>query len=59
MYYTAIQMILILNDSGVLCRLHILDHEVDHFSCPVLVHNSNVVFIHKISCCQMQRINFM
>ena len=59
MYYTAIQMILILHDSGVLCKLHILDHELDHFSCPVLVHESSVVFTHKISCCQMQRINFI
>ena len=39
MYYTAIQMILILHDSGVLCKLHILDHELDHFSCPVLLHD--------------------
>ncbi len=46
MYHTAIQMILILHDSGVLCILHILDHELDHFSCPVLVHDSNVVFAH-------------
>ncbi len=34
---TAIQMILILHDSGVLCKLHILDRELDHFSCPVLL----------------------
>ena len=46
---TAIQMILILNDSGVLCKLHILDRELDHFSCPVLLHDSNVVFRHNIS----------
>ncbi len=59
MYYTAIQMILNLHDSSVLCKLHILDHELDHFSCPVLVHDSNVIFTHKISCCQMQCINFM
>ena len=58
MYHTAIEMILILHDSGVLCKLHILDHELDHFSCPVLVHDSNVVFTHKISCCQMQCITF-
>ncbi len=59
MYNTAIQMILILHDSGVLCKLNILDHELDHFSLPVLVHDTNVVFTHKISCCQMQCINFM
>ncbi len=59
MYYTAIQMILILHDSGVLCILHILDHELDPFSCPVLVHDSNVVFTHEISCCQMQCILIM
>ncbi len=28
---TAIQMMLILHDSGVFCKLHILDHELDHF----------------------------
>ncbi len=28
MYYTAIQMMLILHDSGVLCKLHILDQEL-------------------------------
>ena len=59
MHDTAIQMILILHDSGVLCKLHILDHELDHFSCPVLLHDSNVVFTHKISYRQMQRITFM
>ena len=59
MYYTAIQIILILHDSGVLCKLHILDYELDRFSCPVLVHDSNVIFTHKISCCQMQCIIFM
>ena len=56
---TAIQMILILNDSGALCILHISDHELDHFSCAVLLHDSNVVFAHRISCCQMHRITFM
>ena len=56
---TAIQMTLILHDSGVLCQLHILDRELDHFSCPVLLHDSNAVFTHKISCCQMQCIIFM
>ncbi len=56
---TAIQMTLILHDSGVLCKLHILDCELDHFSCPFLLHDSNAVFIHKISCCQMQCIIFM
>ncbi len=50
MYYAAIQMILILHDSGVLCKLHISDHELDHFSCPVLVHDSNVVFTHVVKC---------
>ena len=55
---TAIQMIPILHDSGVLCKLQILDHELDHFSCPVLLHDSNVGFTHEISCCQMQRITF-
>ena len=40
---TTIQMILILHDSGVLCQLHILDRELDHFSCPVLLHDSNAV----------------
>ncbi len=59
MYHTAIQMILGLHDSGALCKHYILDHELDHFSCPVLVHESSVVFTHKISCCQMQRINFI
>ena len=59
MHDTAIQMILILHDSGVLCILHILDHEIDHFSCPVLLDDSNVVFTHQISCCQMQPITFM
>ena len=49
MDYTAKQMTLILHDSGVLCNLHILDHELDHFSCPVLLHDSNVVVTHKIS----------
>ncbi len=48
---TTIQMILILHDSGVLCQLHILDRELDHFSCPVLLHDSNAVFTHKISGC--------
>ncbi len=56
---TAIQMLLILHDSGVLCKLHILDLELDHFSCPVLLHDSNVVFTHKISCCRTQFIIFM
>ena len=56
---TAIQMILILHDSGVLCMHHILDHGLDHFSCPVSMHDSNVIFTHKISCCHMQRISFM
>ena len=56
---TAIQMILILHDSSVLCKLHILDRELDHFSCPVLLRDLNVGFIHKISCCRMQRIIFM
>ncbi len=54
----AIQMILILHDSHVLCKLHILERNLDHFSCPVLLHESNVVFTNKISCCQMQCINF-
>ncbi len=45
---TAIQMILILHDSGVLCQLHILDRKLDHFSCPVLL--LFTVFTHKISC---------
>ncbi len=53
---TAIQMILILHDSSVLWKVHILDHELYHFSCPVLLHDLNVGFIHKISCCQMQCI---
>ncbi len=39
MHDTAIQMILILHDSGVLCKLHNLDHELDHFSCLVLLMN--------------------
>ena len=56
---TAIQMILILHDSGVLCILYILDHQLDHVSFPVLLHDSNVAFIHKISCCQVQCIIFM
>ncbi len=56
---TAIQIILILHDSGVLCKLHILDRELDHFSCPVLLRDLNAGFIHKISCCQMQCIIFM
>ncbi len=56
---TAIQMILILRDSGVLCKFHILDHELDHFSCPVLLHDLNAGLIHKISCCRMQCIIFM
>ncbi len=43
---TAIQMILILHYSGVLCKLHILDRELDHFSCPVLLCDSNAVFAH-------------
>ncbi len=55
---TAFQMILILHDSGVLCQLHILDPELDHFSCLVLLHDSNAVFTHKISCCRMQCIIF-
>ncbi len=59
MHDTAIQIILILHDSGVLCKLHILDRELDHFSYPVLLHNSNAVFTHKISCCQMQCITQM
>ena len=56
---TATQIILILHDSGVVCKLTILDRELDHFSCPILLHDSNAVFTHKISCCQMQRITFM
>ncbi len=56
---TAIQMILILHDSGVLCKLHILDRELHHFSCPDLLRDSKAVFTHKISCCQMQCIIFM
>ena len=59
MHDTAIQMILILHDSGVLCILHILDRELDHFSCAVLLRDSNAVFTLKISWCQMQRITFM
>ncbi len=59
MHDSAIQMILILHDSGVLCILQILDREQDHFSSPVLLHDSNVVFTHKISFCQMQRLTFM
>ncbi len=56
---TAIQKILILHDSSVLCILHILDHELDLFSCAVLLHDSSVVFTLYISCCQMHRITFM
>ena len=56
---TAIQMILILHDSGVLCKLHILDRELDHFSRLVLLRDSNAGFTHKISCCRMQCIIFM
>ncbi len=56
---TATQMILILHDSDVLCKLHLLDRELDHFSCPILLHDTNAVFTHKISCCQMQCITFM
>ena len=47
MHDTVSQMILILHDSGVLWKLHILDRE--HVSCPVLLHDSNVVslcFLH-------------
>ena len=49
MHDIAKQIILILHDSAVLWKLHILDHELDHFSCPVLLHDSNVVVTHKIS----------
>ncbi len=56
---TAIQMTLILHDSGVLCQLHILDRELDHLSYPVLLHDSNDVLTHTISCCRMQCIIFM
>ncbi len=35
---TAIQRILILHDPGVLCKLHSLDCELDHFSCPPYGH---------------------
>ncbi len=56
---TAIQMILILHDSSVLFKLHILDCEIDHFSCPVLLRDLNVGFTHKISRCRMQCIFFM
>ena len=59
MHNIAIQMILILPDSGALCKLQILDQELDHFSCPVLLHDSNVLFIHKISHCQMLCITLM
>ncbi len=56
---TASQLILIPHDSGVPCKLYILDRELDHFSCPILLHDSSVDFTHKISCCQMQCITFM
>ncbi len=56
---TAIQMILILHDSGVLCELHILDRKLDHFSCPVLLRDSNAGFTHKIQCYRMKCIIFM
>ncbi len=58
MHDTASQVMVILHDSGVPCKLHILDRKLDHFSCPILLHGSSVVFIHKISCCQMQCITF-
>ena len=41
---TAIQIILILHDSGVLYKLYILDRELDHFSYPVLQRDSNAGF---------------
>ncbi len=41
MHDTASQVILILHDSGVTCKLHILDRELDHFSCPILLHVSS------------------
>ncbi len=56
---TATQMILIPHDSGVLCKLQVLDRKLNHFSCPILLHDSNAIFTHKISCCQMQCITFM
>ena len=59
MHDTATQVILIQHDSGVPCTLHILDRELDHFSCPILLYDSSVVFTLKISCCQMQCITFM
>ena len=59
MHDIAIQMILILHDSGVLCKLQVLDHELDHFSGPVLLQDANVVFTHKILCCQMLCITLM
>ena len=59
MHDTAIQMILILHDSCLLCKLHILDRKLDYISCPVLLYDSNVVFRHKSSRCQMPCIYFM
>ncbi len=55
---TAIQMILNVW-SFKFRQLNILDHKLDHFSWPVLLHDSNVIFKHKISCCHMQCIIFM
>ena len=44
MHDTASQVILIPHDSGVPCKLHILDRELDHFSCPILLHDSKCRF---------------
>ncbi len=48
----AIQMTLILHDSGVLRQLHILDRELDHFSCPVVECNAS------FSCKQITMIRY-
>ncbi len=51
---TAIQMILILHDSSVLCKLHILDRKLDNFSCSVLLRGSNACFFsHSLKAIEM------
>ena len=49
----------ILHDSCVLYQCNFLDHELNHFPCTVVCHESNVAFRHKISRCQMQCSTFM
>ncbi len=53
MHDSTIQKILILHDSGVLCKLHILDRELDHFSCPFLQRDLSAVLhirFHVVKC---------